>query len=153
MTGMSRRTRPTRGLAGEEGPRARISGGWHAPCWILVAGCLYQEPFHYAEENQPPVPVSLSPGNQDVVLLDTEVTFLLYAQDPEADEIVFNWFVEGAGADGTAEPVPTGAEADGLYGSQYTLSPDSKYNNRTLFCDIWDHESAHQSVSWDLEVP
>jgi len=134
-------------------PRSRRVGQWHAACWFLVAGCLYQEPFHYAEENQPPEPVSLSPGNQEVVLLETEVTFLLYAQDPEGDAIVFNWFVDGSGSDGTAQPVPTGAEDQGLYGSQYTLQPDPRYDNHTLYCDIWDYESTHRSVSWDLEVP
>ena len=128
-----------------------LIAGWHAPCFLLLTGCPYLVPFEYAPEDRPPEVISMSPGNDEPILLDSDVTVLLFVQDPEAEAVTFLWSISGLGWQGNAVPVTTGSEAEGLYASQLSLAEDPALDGRTLFCDYWDGESEHQQVAWDLQ--
>jgi hypothetical protein len=94
----------------------------------------------------------MSPDNAENVILDGDVTLFLTVSDPEADPVTFLWSIDGLGWQGTATPVPTGDEDDGVYGSQLTVAEDPDLDQHDVVCDFWDGESARQSEIWTLEV-
>ncbi len=118
----------------------------------LLSGCFYLVPFEYAPENLPPEVVGMSPVNDSPVILDSDTTLTVFVQDPEADLVTFTWTLTEEGYMGEAEPVPTGREDQGYYGHQLPLHEDPKYDGQTASCDVWDGESEHVTVRWDLEV-
>lgn len=130
----------------------RASDLWHAACFPLLSGCFYLVPFEYAPENLPPEVVSMSPDNAAPVILDSDVTLLLFVQDGEADLVTFTWTMSEEGWMGEATPVTTGREDEGYYGHQLPLVENPDYDGQTVFCDVWDGESQHVTVQWELEV-
>ncbi len=152
MTTMSRRGAPGVGQRPRNAVLARWIGVWHAACFPLLSGCFYLVPWEYAPENLPPEVVSMSPENDSPVILDSNVALIVYVQDYEADVVTFTWTLSGEGYMGEASPIPTGGEDRGFYGHQLPLADDPDYDGQSAFCDVWDGESEHVTIRWDLEV-
>lgn len=131
--------------------RVRDLGVWHGLCLLLLPGCPYWVPLEFAPANEPPEFQSVNPSPDSPVAVSGTTRFFVVVQDAEVDDVTFLWFVGGELL-GTATPVITGQEDDGVYASELSLPHDARYDGQTLSCEAYDGQSEPVRVQWTLEV-
>lgn len=94
---------------------------------------------------------SVNPANANPVTITGATHFFVVVKDQEIDDVSFLWYVGGELL-GSAAPVTTGQEDDGVYGSELTLPYDARYDGAVLTCEAFDGQSTPARVQWTLEV-
>lgn len=151
MTSLSCVRPPLRRPPLEKRPSTSIAKPWHVLCILpLVSGCYFFLPLVPVEENMPPEILASSPDEGEILILDLDVTrVFVIVDEPDGDEFVCQWSIDGIGDLGPGEPL----QGSDIEGCQLSVGRYLAYDERTLTCRVFDKPSYDAAQrEWLIEV-